>query len=143
MTAPRSLIVADAVDRLRQINLSGETELMPSGDPVSFPALHVFDSGHQTEQSEPGVNRYSMPLEIEGYVEVAGGAAAHASMIRLYTDAVAALLAHPPLGGIAETVDEGDLNIVVATLAERRRLGFTLTILITFPARRGDPAQLA
>lgn len=143
MIAPRSAVIADVMQRLAAINPDGENELMPSADPITFPAFHVFDPGHATDPSEAGVTRYAMALEIEGYVEGGTGADAHAEMTALYTSAVTALLAEPLLGGVAETVDEGDMNIVVATLSEKRRLGFTLTIPITFPARRGDPAQSA
>ncbi len=144
MPAVRALNITEVMDRLAAIEGVAETELMPSADPIIFPALHVFDPGHETDvTTAPGVTRYDLTLTVEGYVEGEGGAAAHADLMTLYTETVAALITDPPLGGLAETIDEGAMRVAVAPLASARRLGFSLEINITFPASRSNPAEPA
>lgn len=143
MTAVRNLIFAEIMERLTSIGDAAETELMPSSDPVSFPARHVFDGGQSLGETEAGVTRYALAVTIEGYLEQAGGADAHEAINELYAATVGALLPDPPLGGLAETIDEGDLRITVAPLASMSRLGFALDLEITFPTRRGHPDQPA
>jgi hypothetical protein len=109
---------------------------------MSFNALHIFDDGHEPSEQEAGATRYALPVSIVGYVEAEGGAAAHAELHALYADAVNALLTEPPLGGIAETIEEGPMRVEVAHLVSTRRLAFELQILVTFPTRRGAPDQL-
>lgn len=142
MPTVREQVMAAVMTALGELGVA-ELELMPSADPVVFPALHVFDGGQDASPSEPAATRYELALTLEGYMEQAGGAAAYATLNALYAAAVAALMAEPPLGGLAETIDEGGLRISVAPLASRPRLGFSLDMTITFPARRDDPAQPA
>jgi hypothetical protein len=129
--------------RLTAIDGVTEVERMPSGDPMSFNALHIFDGGQRAGISESDATRYDMSILIEGYVEGSGGKDAHAEINALYADVVAALMSEPPLGGLVETIDEGDLQVTVAQLASKSRLAFSLDFKITFPTRRDDPAQPA
>ena len=143
MTAVRELIFAEIERRLRAIPGVAEVERMPSGDPAAFPALHIYDDGQKPGEGEAGVTQYAMPIVIDAFVEQAGGAAAHAAMNELHAAVVAALITDPPLGGLAETIDDGEMIVRVANLASSRRMGFALDIVIGFPTRRGDPAQSA
>lgn len=143
MTAPRSLVCGTIMGRLRAIPGVAEVERMPSGDPLTFPALHFFDDGHRIGELEAGATRYDMLPTIVGYVEGEGGDEAHDALIDLYSLAVAALLTDPPLDGVAETIDEGNCKFMVAPLASKRRLAFALELPITFAAKRGNPAQAA
>jgi hypothetical protein len=140
MTAIREAIFKEVEDRLNSLGV-GEVERMPSGDPMVFPALHIFDGGQQTSTAETDVSRYDMSVLIEGYLEASGGSAGHTQLNDLYAAVVAVLIPEPPLGGLAETIDEGSLQITVAPLASARRLAFSLDFSVTFPTRRDDPAQ--
>lgn len=143
MPAVRSTIFAEIVRRLDAIGDAAETELMPSSDPMSFPARHVFDGGQGIVEAEAGVTRYGLSFTVEGYLEQAGGDGAHAQLNDFYAATVVALMPDPPLGGLAETIDEGDLRITVAPLASLDRLAFALDFTLTFPTRRDDPGQAA
>lgn len=144
MTALRELVFAEIGARLAAIGGVAEVERMPSGDPMDFPALHIFDSGSAPNgEGEPAITRHELPVTIEGYLEQAGGAAAHTALNGLYARVVSVMMPEPPLGGLAETIDEGALRVVVAPLASKPRLGFSLDFIITFPTRRDDPAQPA
>lgn len=143
MPIVREQVVAAIEAALAGVDVA-ELETMPAGDPVKFPALHIFDAGQNPlNDTEAGVTRYDLALTLEGYMEQAGGAAAYARLNALYRDVVAALMVEPLLGGLAETIDEGALRLSVAPLAAKPRLGFALDMIITFPARRDDPAQAA
>lgn len=142
MTAIRLDVLKAVVALLQDIDGVTETILMPSGDPVGFPALHVFDAGQSLIDTEPSVSRYELNLTVEGYIQTASGDDAVGKLNELYAATVRALLADDlPLGGLAETIDEGDMRVFTATLADKPRLGFGLDFTITFPTRREDPAQ--
>lgn len=141
--AIREACFAEIETRLTAIAGVIEVERMPSGDPMSFSALHIFDGGQRAGDSNVESTRYDMSVLIEGYVEGGSGSAAHGAINALYADVVAALMPEPPLGGLVETIDEGDLQISVAQLASIERLAFALDFKITFPTRRDDPAQPA
>lgn len=143
MTEVRELVFAGIEERLRAIDGVVEVEVMPSADPLGFPALHVFDSGQDPGEGGPAHQGYDLSPSIEGYVEGSGGVEAFAALNRLYGDTVRALVTEPPLNGLAETIDEGGMRVFVAELASARRLGFSLDLPITFFTRRGDPAQPA
>lgn len=144
MNPLRSQIILLIAERLSAISGIAEVEVMPSGDPVSFPALHIFDPGHDTDTDTAlGVTRYDMSPYIEGYHELPGGRAAYEALNAIYAEVVSALVSDPPLDGLAETIDEGDMRMEVATLASNRRLGFSLKFNITFPTSRSNPAETA
>lgn len=140
---PREAIIAAVQQRLEVIDGVEEVKRLPFADPLRFPALHIFDGGHRILDSEPQVTRYVIDLTIEGYLEAAGGEEAHAALQALYAKVVASLLTEPPLGGLAETIEEGDLRILIAPLAGKSRLCLGLDLAITFPTRRGNPALTA
>lgn len=143
MTAVRESIFAEVEQRLGAITGVLEVKRMPFVDPLLFPALHIFDAGQQIEETESGVTRYGAMLTVEGYLEAQGGAEAHAELSNLYSATVAALVTEPPLGGLAETIDEGGMNIQIAPLAGKSRLMFALDFTISFPTRRGAPSTSA
>lgn len=118
-------------------------ERQPSGDPDGYPALALYDAGQELAEHESTACRYQLTVTVEGFVKGASGAAAHGALNALHAKAVAALMAEPPLGGLAELVEEaGQLRIDVAELASERRLGFAQDFTITFATPRGDPETL-
>lgn len=143
MSSIRAQAIADMEQRLGTVEGVAEVQVMPSGDPIDFPALHLFDDGHDPENSDAGGTRNAATPRVEGYIEEAGGAAAYAALDALYVATVKALITDPPLSGLAETIDEGSVRIFTAELASARRLSFALDLPITFSHRRGDPAQAA
>lgn len=143
MSAVRARILAEIEARLKTIPAIAEVEIMPSGDPIDFPALHIFDDGHAIRNGEAGLTGYDIVPELVGYVEGSSGKEAHLELTNLYATAVALLTPDPPLGGLAQSIDEGDMRILVAPLEKGGRLAFTLGLPITFFTRRGDPAQAA
>jgi hypothetical protein len=143
VTAVRAQILAEIETRLKTIPGIAEVEIMPSGDPIDFPALHLFDDGHTITPAQAGVTGYDIAPELVGYVKGSSGKEAHLELTNLYVAAVALLMPDPPLGGLAETIDEGDMRVLVAPLEKGGRLAFTLNLPITFFTRRGDPAQAA
>lgn len=143
MSAPRDQIFQLALARLIALPDAAETELMPSADPISFPARHIFDGGQSIEESGHNFTMYRLGLTVEGYLERDGGTDVHQQLNAFYAATVAALVSDPPLDGLAETIDEGDMRVMVAPLAGTNRLAFALDFSVTFFARRDDPAQPA
>lgn len=144
MAAVRFAIVAKVEAGLSAIPAVSEIELMPSADPASFPALHIFDNGDHPITGEPFTLRRQLDLTIEGYVEAHRGPAALEALNDLRGDAIRALFADyniGPIGGLAEDIEEGALRISVAPLTKGRRLAFSQDIIITYAVRRGDPDQ--
>lgn len=141
MTGTREAIFAEVATRLEAIvPPEGRVEREPSADPDVFPYLGVIDDGHDILEFEAGTTRYELQVTIAGYVEASGGGNAHAQLNQLYEDSKAALLTEPPLGGLAETIDEGSMSVVTATLASARRLAFSLALTIVFSTERGAAA---
>lgn len=140
MTAVRELIFADIEQRLNDAESVALVERMPSGDPDVFPALSIFDGNQEPVDEGCGSTRYRLGVTIEGYVEGADGPEAHAALSELYKDVVAALITEPPLGGLAEEIQEGGLRVSVAHLADARRLAFGLDFTIQFSTARDNPA---
>jgi len=143
MTAVRMGGFLEIETRFNSLAGIGEVELMPSSDPVSFPALHIFDHGHSIVETEAQATRYACSGSVEGYVELTNGPAAYAALNDLYTRAVAKLMEGEPLDGLAESLDEGDMRIAIAELASERRLGFAFDFEFIVVTQRGDPAQAA
>jgi len=143
VTAIRAQILAVIEERLKTIPGIAEVEIMPSGDPISFPAIHIFDEGHKIANGGAGLTGYDFVPGLVGYVSGSSGKEAHTRLTDLYAQAVALLTTDPPFGGLAESVDEGDMRILIAPLEKAGLLAFDLDLPITFFTRRGDPAQAA
>jgi hypothetical protein len=141
VTAIREQILAILDTRLAALPGLAEYERMASGDPAAFPALILNDNGQSIRETEAGATRYALDLMIEGYVEGGTGASASAALNELHAAVVAAVMSEPPIGGLAEVIEEGALRVDVATLGGARRLGFALDLTIQFATRRGDPAS--
>jgi hypothetical protein len=143
--AAREQLLAIVDARLAAVEGVASYEAEPSGDPAEFPALASFDGGQQpTDDTEAGATRYVMGLTVEGYVEGGGGAPARAARSLLHARVVAALMTEPPLGGLAESIEEaGELRLDTAELASKRRLAFAQDFAIQFSTVRGDPATFA
>ncbi len=144
MTALRAAIVAEIERRLRLVSGIAEVEVMPSADPMEFPAFHLFDDGHDPIEAQAAATMIGFTPRLEAYFEAAGGAATYAQLNDFYAAAVYALMGEDDqLGGLVETIDEGRFVVSVAELASKKRLYFGLELPITFAARRGDPSQPA
>lgn len=139
MTSAREAIFAKIEQLLTALPSVAEVERMPSGDPDKFPALHIWDEGQRPEQSEAGVTEYGMTFNIDGYVEAAGGSAAHMALNALHSAMVQALVTEPPIGGLVDEITEGVMNVSIAPLASKRRLAFTAEFTVNFPTARGNP----
>ncbi|MEO1221582.1 MAG: hypothetical protein AAFY42_09585 [Pseudomonadota bacterium] len=118
-----------------------EVERMPSGDPASFPALHIFDQGDEPaqEEEETDTEAFWLQIGIDGYVtESPASTAANA----LYAALKEILMAHPPIGGIAEEIRQGRLDMAVAERAKDHRLGFGVEFNILYRTRFGRPQEI-
>lgn len=115
-----------------------EVQRMPSGDPLSFPALHIMDDGQAQIEGEAGATRYGMAVSVEGYVE-GTGSAMHSAINALHAATVTAIIGLIPTTAEIEDIEEGDLRVAVAPLSSHRRLAFSQDFTITFATRRGQP----
>lgn len=133
----REAIFAEVETRLRSLPSALEVERMASGDPSSYPALNIEDGGQNADnETEGGATRYDLTIAIEGYVSGGGGAEAHAAANALYGDVKKVLLSEPPLGGLAEEINEGGARFAVAILSNERRIGFVAEFIVRFVAPR-------
>jgi len=142
MSAIREQILAWVEAAHAALPSQPEVERDPSGDPGRYPHYAIIDGGQDVIEGEAGTIRYAMALKIEGYVQGGDGAVASAARSDLYAASIGIMMAEPPIGGLAETVEEGRLVCATAELASQRRLGFVLDFTIQYATRRGDPAQL-
>ena len=141
MTAIRDQITTAAEQCVSGLAL--EIEVMPSGDPSLFPALHIYDDGQDPEgRTETATQRQGMKLSFEGYVEADGGRAALAQLNALYAAVVQAMFGMADASPHIEEIEEGSMRINRVPLGSTFRLAFSLDFLITFPTRRGDPAAI-
>lgn len=143
MTAVRQQIFDEIERRHRAIVGAEEVETMPTGDPADFPALHIFDGGQRPAEQETGATRYALAVTIEGYVDACAESGAFAQLNDLYAASVATMMTEPPLGGLAETIEEGELRVDNAALASTERHAFAQDFTITFATKRGAPSQPA
>lgn len=141
MTAQRERIFGELATRLQAIAGLGEFQRMPSGEPARFPALFLFDGGHQPAQGgeESGTQRQALSIGIDGYVAGGGGADAHAAINALYAAVIEALFPEPVLGGLANEITEDGFTVTVAERASVRRLAFELQLTVHYATRRGMP----
>ena len=141
MTAIREQICAILDARLAAIPGVAEYERDPSGDPSDFPAISMTDNGQRIVGGESGITCYALDLTIEVYAEGSSGAAVSAQLNEFHAAVVSAIMQEPPINGLAESFEEGDLVRDTAHLADKPRKGFRQDFTITFPTRRGNPAQ--
>ncbi len=141
MPAVRELIMQRVVTLLSGASAQ-EVEEEPSGDPSRFPALQIYDLGHDPVMGEAGTERFILSIGIDGFVEGGSGASARADRTALYTEVIEALFADGAFEGLAEEVEQGKLANSVADLASKRRLGFSLDIAIHFATARGAPQTI-
>lgn len=142
MTAVRETIWAAVDAALAAIPGVAKYERCASGDPADFPAVQAHDGGQVVTEGEAGRTRYRMDVSVEIFVQSPGGAAAHAALNELYSGAVTALVGLVGVLPELEEVEEGDLRIAVAPLADRRRLAAACDFAFHFSTRRGDPSVI-
>lgn len=142
MTAIRETIWAAIDAALGGVSGVVEYERCPSGDPTSFPSIGAHDSGQAVVEAEAGRTRYRMDVGVEMFVQTDGGAAAHGVLNNLYSAVVTALVALVDTVPEIEEVEEGDLRVAVAPLADRRRLAASCDFAVYFSTRRGDPGTI-
>lgn len=141
MVAVREVILQRVVTLLSGTSAQ-QIEEEPSGDPSRFPALQIYDLGHDPVTGEAGTERFILSLGIDGFVEGGTGASARADRTALYAEVVEALFAEGAFDGLAEEIEQGKLANSVADLASKRRLGFSLDIMIHFATARGAPQTI-
>ena len=139
MTAVRYQIVLKGKELLQAAGIAQELEVMPSADPVKFPALHLFDLGQDPTTGEAGTERFTLALGLDGYVELANGEEALAAINALYAGAIEALFPQPYFDGLVEEIDQGKLIVNVAERANARRMAFSLDLNLSYATRRGSP----
>jgi hypothetical protein len=140
MIAKLEAIHAEFERRLRGIASANEVTSLATGDPSEFPALNVLEIGWDPDvTTEPGVTRYTLTMAVEGYVRGSDGGTARQDRNALYLAVVEAIIDEPPLGGLAEELNEGPTRPVTATLSNEERMGFVTQFIVTFPANRASP----
>lgn len=139
MTATRELIFEAVDTAIAAIALAPFVSRMAKGDPSHFPAINVVDGGQRVTEEEAQVTRYTLDLQIEGFVEDSGDAASHAALNELHAQVVEALRTEPLLGGLAEELLEGELMVDVAQLASEDRLAFIQNFIVVFATPAGRP----
>lgn len=141
-------IFGEVDSRLSAIPGVLEYERMPTGDPDSFWALHLYDDGDvdaAEEGSEAGTSRRELTFHVEGFVQDFSGAAAHDDLSDLHAEAVKALCGDEGfnLGGLVESISpSGDRRVATPKLGEVRRLGFAQDFAVIYATPRGDPSIL-
>lgn len=142
----RVRIVDAIVERLEAIPGVGVVEDMPSGDVDEnrLPALAVYDLGQRRNAGADSypVSGYVLRLSIEGYVPGGEGARTRRRLSRLYGEVIRALMADPQLEGIAQKIEEGDLDFDISRLSAANGMGFVLGIGVTYLSRRDDPSVI-
>lgn len=143
MPAIREQIFAEIETRLADIASPAVAEVarMPSGDPSRLPALQIFDQGDAPaiEEEETDTAAFVLSVGIDGYVS---GDAPHSAAHALYVAVIEALFSQPVLGGLAQEIRQGRLDMAVAERAKDHRLGFGLELNILYQTRFGEPQQL-
>lgn len=135
----RLSILEKVAERLRDITTAQEVQLMPSGEPERFDALHIFDEGQSPVEGEVGTSRFAMSIGIDGYVSGGTGTDAAAALNSLYADTIEALFTEPVLDGLATEIAESGLKIMVVQRASARRLSFDLSLTVFYATQRGSP----
>lgn len=143
MTTVRGNQFAWIEAKLGEIEGVKEVARQQHRDPVLFPALHIFDGGQKALEWGGFETRFESRFTVEGYLEAADGAEAHDELSDLYANVVKALITEPPMGGLAESIDEIGMDVSVGPLFGKARLSFTLDFSITYATRRDDPSQAA
>lgn len=118
-----------------------EVERMPSGDPTKFNALHIHDQGDTPveEEEETDTEAFWMQVGIDGFVtEASASTAANA----LYASLKERVMVQPPIGGLAEEIRQGRLDMAVAERAKDHRLGFGVEFNILYRTRFGRPQEI-
>lgn len=141
MTAVRELILQRVASLLAATGAQ-QIEEEPSGDPSRYPALQVYDLGHDPVTGEAGTERFILSVGIDGFVQGGTGASARADRNALYAEVIEALFADGAFDGLAEEIEQGKLANSVADLSDTRRLGFSLDIMIHFATARGAPQTI-
>lgn len=144
MPTVRDNILAKALQLLQAATPTASWEMEPAGDPDTFPAGALFDLGHRVVEREYGATRYEMHLAVEGYVDGLDGTAPTAARSAMQAAVVAAMLGlTAQLPGVVEIVEDGELRMMTAELAARRRLGFVQDFAVQFLTNRSNPALSA
>jgi hypothetical protein len=107
------------------------------------PWLNLID-GSQSPPSEEtaGFKEYVMSVTLEGLVEKGDADNAGTPVVQLYADALAAVMADRTVGGLAQDVVEGALDIEIDRESSASGGAFTLGLTITFWTRSDDPTRL-
>ena len=134
------------LDKIAELLTGGtgasEVELMPSGEPEKFSALHIFDEGQDPEPGEVGTERFALSIGIDGYVSGGAGREALEALNNLYADTKEALFAEPVLGGLANEIEETSFRVHVTERASKRRLSFSLGLSVHYATQRGSPRTI-
>ena len=146
MTARREVILAALLTAIDGAGGStGERNPVNQIHPNDMPAFALYDGGHEIDEVYAGQTQYRMTPAIGLYVAAASGGGT--ALNALYTAIVQAAMADPTLGGVCDTIREGDMSDpeTVTESAPGVRLGkpFMVAIIdleIDFATVEGDPS---
>jgi hypothetical protein len=106
------------------------------------PWLNLID-GSQPPPSEEtaGYKEYVVSATLEGVAEKGDADNPGTPVVQLYADALVALMADRTVGGLAQDVVEGALDLAIDRESSAPGGSFTLDLIITFWTRTNDPTQ--
>jgi hypothetical protein len=106
---------------------------------TAFPALVVLDGGQQAEDDNTGYTRYTMTVDVEGYVG-AGSLNVGNRLNELYGKMLACVMADRTLGGLAIDISEQELDISINREEGQARTGaFLATFSVEYFTAQGNP----
>jgi hypothetical protein len=143
MTARRETLILEVLARLATVPGVALVVRQPNAQPSTSHTLTLDDRGQQMIEAGAIHNRYVMTLVIGGFITGANGAASAAAINQFYAATIRVLFADgAQLGGAAELVTEGDLQIDTASTDQKFTTFFELALQVQFIARTHDPALL-
>jgi len=124
--------------------VGGATVERNRDEPVTrFPTIVVVDGAQDADEGTTQVTRYTLSLDIEGWVSAKTGKEAGQAANALYGAVVARLKADPSLGGVAIDLREGRLDMLLSREeGGKPTAGFNLAVEVDFATAYGDPTAL-
>lgn len=140
MTARRETIILEVITRLETVAGVSRVVRQPNAQPTTSHTITLDDTGQRLVETGAIHSRFIMRLVVGGTITGAGATAA-AAINEFYAATVRALFADgAQLGGLAELVTAGDLQIDTAAVDQKFTTVFELQLDVQFITRTHDPA---
>lgn len=140
MTARRETIILEVIERLETVAGVSRVVRQPNAQPTTSHTITLDDTGQRLVETGAIHSRFIMRLVVGGTITGAGATAASA-INEFYAATVRALFADgAQLGGLAELVTAGDLQIDTAAVDQKFTTVFELQLDVQFITRTHDPA---